>query len=435
MSKAVLAHIASRVLNVPLMVTPEKLDVILHALGPRIGLGDFSLERPPQAVTDFSSSPRYREYTGDGIGLIPVMGLLAYNVSFEDALCGDVTSYHEIRQMFREALNDPLVTSILFAFDSPGGEVAGVFDLTDEIYRARDKKPIYAVIDESAFSAAYALASASSTIFIPRTGGVGSIGIIAHHIDQSAKDAKEGLKITPVLAGARKNDFSPHQPLPPEGLARLQALVDENYKLFVDTVARNRGLSVDAVRNTEAATFHGEGAVRAGFADRISNFHEAVRYIESQTRGGQTMKIFGRKATVVPAAVDTESSRTDKEPEEVVDLQAVIEQARAEGRAEALKEMDAESVRTAEVARIAAIRDKSAAVAGLLPAGFADHLIREGVSAEAAGGRIIQAIADKSRQDAPEVTSTVTPTGAGGPNPLVADAQRRADAAAKRKER
>ena len=147
------------------------------------------------------------------------------------------------------------------------------------------------------------------------------------------------------------------------------------------------------------------------------------------------MKIFGRKATVVPAAVDTESSRTDKEPEEVVDLQAVIEQARAEGRAEALKEMDAESVRTAEVARIAAIRDKIAAVAGLLPAGFADHLIREGVSAEAAGDRIIQAIADKSRQDAPEVTSTVTPTGAGGPNPLVADAQRRADAAAKRKER
>ncbi|MCE5334396.1 MAG: S49 family peptidase [Desulfobacteraceae bacterium] len=435
MPKAMLARIASRLLNTPLMITPGKLETILQALGPRIGLGEIDT---PAAVTDFSRRPQYREYSGDGIGLIPVMGPLAYNLSFEDAVCSDIVSYRDIRSMFREALDDPQITAILFAFDSPGGEVAGVFDLADEIYQARSVKPIYSIADEAAFSAAYALAGAAAEIFLPRTGGVGSIGVIAQHVDQSAKDAKDGFEFTPVFAGARKNDFSPHQALSPEGLERLQALVDADYRIFVDTVARNRGLSTDAVSATEAAIFKGEAAIVAGLADKIMNFEQAVAYIEAKSRnGGQTMKIFGFGAKVQPTAAAPESSPAGALPEEVVDLQAVLEQARSEvfdaGKAEALQAAR-ETVKAEEIARVSAIMDSVQAVGKHLPDpfSFAVELVKEGASAQQASDRIIKAVADKSAADAPEITSTVTPTGTGEPNPLLADARKRAEAAKKK---
>ena len=124
MTNRFLPHIASRLLNTPLLITAKKLGEILWAVGPRIGIGG---DMPaPSALTDFSRSERYRQYTGDGIGLIPVMGPLAYNLSIEDAMCSDIVSYHDIREQFRDALADDQIESILFAFDSPGGEVSGV---------------------------------------------------------------------------------------------------------------------------------------------------------------------------------------------------------------------------------------------------------------------------------------------------------------------
>lgn len=428
MSKAILTHIASRLLNVPLMISPDKLEALFQVLGPRIGLTDFPVS-PPAAVTDFSRRPQYREYSGDGIGLIPVMGPLAYNVSLGDALCSDIVSYRDIRDMFREALADPLIESILFQFDSPGGEVAGVFDLADEIYNARAQKPIYAIIDESAFSAAYALASAASTIFVPRTGGAGSIGVIATFVDQSDKDKKDGLKYISIFSGARKNDFNPHNPLSSEALARLQSLVDEDYKIFVETIARNRGMTVDAVIGTEAGIFQGGSAVEAGLADQVMNFDQAVRYVESRSQtGGTNMRIFGRRATVAPAA--EEANGRQPEEKDVIELDALLENARNEGyehgRAQAIKEA-IEAVREEEMARISAIFDRVEAVSAHLtgPFAFAASLVKEGISAEDASNRIISAVADKSASEAPDIKSTVSSTGSGEANPLLEDARKR----------
>ncbi|TOL42864.1 serine peptidase, partial [Vibrio parahaemolyticus] len=70
---------------------------------------------------------------------------------------------------------------ICLDIDSPGGEVAGCFDLVDLIYELRGKKPIYAILSENAYSAAYAIASAADKIYVPRTGGVGSVGVIVIH--------------------------------------------------------------------------------------------------------------------------------------------------------------------------------------------------------------------------------------------------------------
>ena len=138
---------------------------------------------------------------------------------------------------------DEDVSQIILNIDSPGGEVAGAFDLADLIYQARGTKPILAIANESALSAAYLIASAADKVYLTRTASVGSVGVMALHVDQSKAEEKIGLKYTAIYAGARKNDFSPHCPLSDEAFAAATEKVNATYDLFVKTVARNRGIS------------------------------------------------------------------------------------------------------------------------------------------------------------------------------------------------
>src|SRR5690606_33365251 len=112
-----------------------------------------------------------------------------------------------------ELVADRSVSAIVLRIDSPGGLASGLFDFTDRIFEARQTKPIVAVVDDIAYSAAYAIAAAAEKIYVSRTSGVGSVGVVGYHVDRSEADAAEGLKVTAVYAGAHKIDFSPHFPL------------------------------------------------------------------------------------------------------------------------------------------------------------------------------------------------------------------------------
>ena len=132
-------------------------------------------------------------------------------------------------------------------------------------------------MNESAYSAAYALASACEQITVPRTGGTGSVGVICMHLDQSRAIDKAGFAVTIIKYGDRKADGNQFMPLSKEALERFQADVDEMGELFVATVARNRGLSVSVVRNTQATTFLGAAGVEIGFADAVMAPDEAFQ--------------------------------------------------------------------------------------------------------------------------------------------------------------
>ena len=118
-------------------------------------------------------------------------------------------------------------------------------------------------------SAAYAIASTADRLYVTRTGEVGSIGVVAVHVDESGADAKAGLAWTFVFAGEQKVDGNAHEPLSERARSTIQADVDRLYAEFCALVAANRGLTVEAVRGTNAAVYRGELAIRAGLADRL----------------------------------------------------------------------------------------------------------------------------------------------------------------------
>lgn len=265
-----LPYVAARLFGVPLVIHRPKLDVILAVLGPRIGLLDAAspgAHTPPPRVAPVATTRK--------VAVIPIHGTLVRRTVGLEAESG-LASYAGLAAQLDVALASPEVAAILLDIDSPGGESGGVFDLADRIRTAAAIKPVWAVANDMAFSAAYALASAASKVFVARTGGVGSIGVIAMHVDQSAKDAKDGVRYTAVFAGDRKNDLNPHEPISDDARALLQGEVDRVYGLFVETVARYRGLDAAAVRDTEAGLFFGQDAVAAGLADAVGSFDEAL---------------------------------------------------------------------------------------------------------------------------------------------------------------
>jgi signal peptide peptidase SppA len=265
-----LVHLASRIVGTPLLIARPKLDVILSVLGSRLGLQSLGLPDLDMAMP--LPLPRQTATSAQaGIAVIPVVGTLVKRSMGIEAASG-LMSYGEIEARLDAALADPQVAGILLDLDSPGGEASGVFELAERIRAASQIKPIWAHANDAAYSAAYALAAACQRLTLSQTAGVGSIGVIALHVDQSVKDAKDGLNYTAVFAGSHKNDFSPHEPLSPQAATALQAEVDRLYDIFVAQVAQMRGLEPDAVRATEAGLFYGEQAVAAGLADAVRPF-------------------------------------------------------------------------------------------------------------------------------------------------------------------
>jgi signal peptide peptidase SppA len=139
--------------------------------------------------------------------------------------------------------------------------------------------PVTAIANTLAGSAAYWLASQADEVVVSPSGFVGSIGVFARHVDESAALAQEGLKVTLISAGDYKVEGNPYEPLSDEAQAAIQALVNETYDAFVNDVAAGRNVSAGDVLAGfgQGRMFSAQGAVAAGLADRVDTFASTVQ--------------------------------------------------------------------------------------------------------------------------------------------------------------
>lgn len=297
---AVVAQAFSHAIGQPLLVEPRMgeslIGAYLHgavdARPPVLTIGEIA---PASSSADGSVS------AARSVAVLNVSGGLVNR--FEPGLCDPgPLSYESMRSAFDIALADDSVEAIVMRIESPGGMASGAFDLSDHVFNNRGAKPIIAVIDDYAYSAAFALAAAADEIWITRTGGAGSVGVRAFHVDQSAFNTKAGLKVTEIIAGAHKADLSPHAPLSDAALARLQDEIDGLHVMFVDAVARYRGMDAQAVLDTQALTFTGAGAVAVGFADRVGTFRELLAELKAHPKEKPAKKTEASSDPVQPGA-------------------------------------------------------------------------------------------------------------------------------------
>ncbi|CAG36312.1 S49 family peptidase [Desulfotalea psychrophila] len=286
-------HIVSEVLNRPLLVTPDKLHAILGVLNSK-NEGHLDLDLAALApllgadkngmATRAESRPVRRSSDEEKrVAIIPVIGsLVARNRGFDDG--SGLRSYRTIAHEIDQALADQSILGIVLDIDSYGGAAAGCARLAGHIKEAGLVKPIYANIDLNCFSAATWIASACTKVFLSDglDAGMGSVGCIAIHRDQSVKNEKEGEVYTAVYFGERKNDFSPHQPLSGDLQTKMQAGVDRMGHAFAAAVAENRGLDLQAVLKMQAGTFYGQDAITHGLADGVASLTETVALLGAE---------------------------------------------------------------------------------------------------------------------------------------------------------
>jgi signal peptide peptidase SppA len=306
------------------------LESIEKAEAPAVMADDFWFD-----ASDWRSV--YRPYiVKDGVLHIPVKGVLLHGFGYQ--LGSWATGYPYIWKAFERGLADGNVRGIALIIDSPGGHVAGNFDLVDKMFDTRGQKPVRAFAAESAYSAAYSIASAADKIVVSRTGGVGSIGVVTFHVDISKAVDAAGIKITFIHAGKHKVDGNAYEALPEDVKDRIQARIDELYGVFVSTVARNRGMDEKAIRKTEALTFTATQAKSNGLADEIGSLEDATAAFAAE---------------LFPDDGDEEMSTQDKAADK-----AALDAARAEGRTEGEKagrEAGVKEGATAERTRVKAI--------------------------------------------------------------------------------
>lgn len=297
------SRLFARVYNTPLLIHPDKARMIeqvfrshMEGRTRKVAMEDDGPTETPEQRAEREHAARQRAYAGiklqraddkpyaitqSGIALIPVLGTLVQRGSWLDSMSG-LTSYDMVASLLDNALTDPDVRAVMLEIDSPGGEAYGLVDLADRLYSARGQKPMWGVANEQAYSAAYWLGSALERLYTPITGGVGSIGAVMLHVDQSKRDSMMGYSYTFIHAGAHKVDGNSHQPINKAALKFAQSEVDRSRGLFAQAVARNRSLSVDAVMGTEAALLTPTDAQEGGFINGVATLFEAVSMLEGE---------------------------------------------------------------------------------------------------------------------------------------------------------
>jgi signal peptide peptidase SppA len=335
-------HIAARVFNTPLLIHPQKLDAIIAGLGPRIlgvnqddlklGDGDYQVLAPELFSTKRGAHSKDGGYSiVDGVAVVGINGATVHRSRMEGASTF-LLGYNDITAMVEHAMENTDVHAVLRVYDSPGGEVQGAFEHADRMRALIGKKPMVAIADGMAASAAYLGGSAADELVITRTGYAGSIGVVMRHVDFSRALANDGIHVTHIFAGAHKVDGNPYAPLPDGVRADFQDEINSLYEMFVQAVVANRRISGEAVRNTEAAVFRGEAAIKAGLADRIATTDQLI----SELAAKRSTRSYGlpARATAIDKGETNMSGTTAPagEHDQPVNLtQQDVEKARAEG--------------------------------------------------------------------------------------------------------
>lgn len=208
--------------------------------------------------------------TADGTAVISILGPLSNRGWFG-------SSYAGVQAQLAAARGNAAVKSVLLDIESPGGQAAGAPETAAAVRSLAAAKPVVALVNGMAASAAYLIASGAGRIVTTPSGLSGSIGVAILHADFSRALDKAGITPTIIFAGARKADGRPYAPLSDRARTDLQREVDQLYGLMVESVAAGRKhLSATAIRATEARVFLGADAVKAGLADEVGTFESAL---------------------------------------------------------------------------------------------------------------------------------------------------------------
>jgi capsid assembly protease len=224
-----------------------------------------------------------------GVATVALKGVLAPPHPILAMLFGLRNPVDDFVEAVAEAAGNDDIGAVVLDIDSPGGVVDNIPEAAAGLRALRSKgKPIVAVSNTMAASAAYWLASQADEVVVTPSGAIGSIGVYATHRDMSGAMKLMGVETTLISAGKFKTDGNPYEPLSDSAREHIKENVDHFYNLFTADVAKGRG-----VKQADVKAGYGEGrvlnaklALAENLVDRVETLGEAVARLSSRSRGG-----------------------------------------------------------------------------------------------------------------------------------------------------
>lgn len=307
-------HVLEAILAHPWAVRPELLPVIAEIVAMRLSGGRFS-EQELAERTGGAAAARPTRTVG-AIAVLPLYGVIFPKASMLGEMSGG-TSLARFRSSFREAMATPAISAIVLDVDSPGGIVDQVPETAAEIRAARGSKPIIAVANTEAASAAYWLASQADELVVTPSGAVGSIGVWTEHDDFSRALEMAGIKPTLISAGTFKVEANPYEPLGEEARAAIQTEIDEYYRMFTADVAKGRKVGIDVVRSGygQGRMLTAQRALGEGMVDGVETLESVLRRLGARAAGtrAEVVDRDGRRAEVTAQIVSSDLEAAEVE--------------------------------------------------------------------------------------------------------------------------
>jgi len=284
------ARVMEYVRQTPWAMLPEKIKDVMAFLNAKND-GIEMVEKEVRITHDVRAQEAGNFIRVGSLAIIPIFGVISRRVSIMSLFSG-ATSSQKLTSSIRRAIKDEDISTIVLDIDSPGGTVSGIPELATEIREARESKPIVAVANGMAASAAFWLAASATEIVVTPSGSVGSIGVFIAHDDISKRQEMEGVKTTLISAGKFKVDGNPFEPLSKSARSEMQKIVDEVFAEFISDVAAGRHIPKKKVLEEfgQGNMVRAKEAKSAGMVDRIATMDQTiVRLLRSTNRASRPM--------------------------------------------------------------------------------------------------------------------------------------------------
>jgi len=269
------SRIISKVTTTPWMMMPGSLKMMLEILEAHL-TGNITEEEIRLRMQSAQKRDTSSDMSRSGaIAVMPLHGPIFPKANMMTEMSG-ATSLEQWNAQFRQLVADESIGTIILDVDSPGGSSELIPETGAMIRAAREVKPIYAISNTMAASAAYGIAANATKLFASPSALTGAVGTYMVHTDDSELMQRIGVKETVIKAGRFK--AVEIESLTPESKAYFEELVGDINEVFLNSIAQGRGVEVDQVRQNygEGKVFASSRALELGMIDEIATFEDVV---------------------------------------------------------------------------------------------------------------------------------------------------------------
>lgn len=223
------------------------------------------------------------------IAVIPIIGdIVPYAGANKDGTTYDedlppTSNPDDTLAALRSAENDPNILGVLTRIDSSGGSPVAAEIIANGFKHS--SMPVAALIREIGTSGAYLIATGAKTIIASPFSDVGGIGVTMSYLENTAKNANEGLQYVSLSSAKFKDYGNPNKPLTPAERALIERDLKIYHEQFIKEVAENRDLPIEQVAKlADGSSMPGALALENKLIDAVGDQETARAWFAEQLK-------------------------------------------------------------------------------------------------------------------------------------------------------